>query len=125
MIAINSLVLLSWQVRDRTEPDDVLCPMIDARRMEVYTMLLDKELKQMEPISARIIDVSSYEEWLNTHRVVFFGTGAVFIDDVVPLASAMGERAAESFQLKRFENLSEFEPLYLKDFLIRKPKSAV
>jgi tRNA threonylcarbamoyladenosine biosynthesis protein TsaB len=137
MLAINSLLLLSWQVRDQAEPEDVLCPMIDARRMEVYTMLLDPELKQLEPISARIIDASSYDEWLNTHRVFFFGTGAakckdviqhkaaVFIDDVIPLASAMGELAAKSFEAGRFEDLSEFEPFYLKDFLIRKPKSAV
>jgi len=100
-------------------------------------MLLDKELKQLEPISARIIDGSSYEEWLSTHRILFFGTGAakckdvihhkraVYIDDIAPLASAMGELAADAFQSQLFEDLSSFEPLYLKDFLIRKPKSAV
>jgi tRNA threonylcarbamoyladenosine biosynthesis protein TsaB len=137
MIAINSLVLLSSQVRGHAEPNDVLCPMIDARRMEVYTMMLDKDLHQLEPISARIIDTFSYDTWLDSRRVLFFGTGAakcknvishkraIFIDDVVPLASAMGELAAASFQSRRFEDLSEFEPLYLKDFLIRKPKSAV
>jgi tRNA threonylcarbamoyladenosine biosynthesis protein TsaB len=137
MIAVNSLVLLAWQVRGSAKDEDVLCPMIDARRMEVYTMLLDNDLNQLESISARVIDASSYADRLNVSRILFFGTGAakcrnvihhehaVFVDDIIPLASAMGELAAASFLSGRFEDLSEFEPLYLKDFLIRKPKSAV
>lgn len=136
LIAINSLVLIAAQVRDRASGTDVLCPMIDARRMEVYTTLLSKDLKELAPITASVIDEQSYSQQLNEHRILFFGTGAgkceqvirhpnaVFIPDIVPLASAMGELAEQDFRSAKFEAIGEFEPLYLKDFLIRKPKSA-
>jgi len=137
LIAINSLVLLASQVRDRAQVDDVLSPMIDARRMEVYTTLLNKDLIELAPITARVIDDLSYSDELSKHRILFFGTGAskceevirhtnaMFIHGIVPLASAMGALAEQRFHSGLFEDIGEFEPLYLKDFLIRKPKSAV
>src|SRR5205085_9626935 len=105
--------------------------------MEVYTMMLDRKLNELEAISARIIDESSYGEWLRSNRVIFFGTGsdkcrdvirhehAVFMSGIVPLASGMGRLAEARYQAGAFEDLSSFEPLYLKDFLIRKPNPAV
>jgi tRNA threonylcarbamoyladenosine biosynthesis protein TsaB len=137
LIAINSLLLLTVQVRDRAGENDILCPMIDARRMEVYTTLLDKNLVELAPITARVIDDGSYAEQLAQHRILFFGTGAskcesvirhnnaVFIHDIIPQASVMGPLAAQRFRSGLFEDVGEFEPLYLKDFLIRKPKPAV
>jgi tRNA threonylcarbamoyladenosine biosynthesis protein TsaB len=115
---------------------DLLCPMIDARRMEVYTTLFSTDLRELAPITASVIDEKSYSEQLEKQRILFFGTGASkcehvirhpnahFIHHIVPLASSMGELAEQRYQSAQFEDLSEFEPLYLKDFLIRKPKSA-
>jgi tRNA threonylcarbamoyladenosine biosynthesis protein TsaB len=135
LIAINSLLLLATQVRDRATGTDVLCPMIDARRMEVYTTMFSKDLAALAPITASVIDESSYVQQLNEHRILFFGTGAgkceqvirhpnaLFIHNIVPLASEMGELAEQRFRSAEFEDIGEFEPLYLKDFLIRKPKS--
>jgi tRNA threonylcarbamoyladenosine biosynthesis protein TsaB len=137
LIAVNSLVLLASQVRGLALPGDLLCPMIDARRMEVYTMLLDTELHEVEPIVARVIDESSYEQQLAKRPVMFFGTGsdkcreaiqhsnAKFLSGIVPSALKMGELAEAKFNAGKFEDVAIFEPLYLKDFLIRKPKSAV
>ena len=137
LIAVNSLMLLAFQARGLASPGDLLCPMIDARRMEVYTMLLDTELHELEPIAARVIDESSYQEQLGTHAIMFFGTGsdkcreaiqhanAKFLSGVVPSALKMGELAEARFNSGKFEDVAIFEPLYLKDFLIRKPKSAV
>lgn len=137
LIAVNSLVLLAAQARVHAQPDDLLCPMIDARRMEVYTMVLDTKLLQVEPISARIIDSGSYQELLAIKRVLFFGTGsdkcrqvidhpnASFISGIVPSAKSMGSLAYERFKRNQLEDVSAFEPFYLKDFLIRKPKSLV
>jgi tRNA threonylcarbamoyladenosine biosynthesis protein TsaB len=137
LIAVNSLLLLASQVREQAGPTDMLCPMIDARRMEVYTMLLNRNLDEIEPIVARIIDESSYREVLSKSRVLFFGTGsdkcrdairhanAHFISGIVPTALKLGDLAEARFRAGRFEDVATFEPLYLKDFLIRKPKSQV
>lgn len=137
LIAVNSLVLLASHVEEEAGPADLLCPMIDARRMEVYTMLLNKDLVELEPIVARIIDESSYQEVLSKARVLFFGTGsdkcrgaihhtnAHFISGIVPSALKLGELAEARFNSRQFEDIATFEPLYLKDFLIRKPKSLV
>src|SRR5688572_12605965 len=76
MIAVNSLILLASQAMELAEERDLLCPMIDARRMEVYTMLLDRRMNELEPVTARVIDASSYQEHLAVRRVLFFGTGS-------------------------------------------------
>lgn len=137
LIAINSLLLLACQARGDVKPDDLLCPMIDARRMEVYSMLLDANLNEVEPIAARVIDETSYQDVLSKQRIHFFGTGsdkcraairhpdANFISGVIPSALAMGQLAEARFVARQFEDVATFEPLYLKDFLIRKPKSLV
>jgi len=137
IIAVNSLVLLAEQARGNASSGELLCPMIDARRMEVYSMLLDTNLKEVDPVAARIIDETSYKDWLSKKRVHFFGTGsdkcrealrhpnANFISGIVPSALAMGRLAESRFNAKQFEDTATFEPLYLKDFLIRKPKSLV
>lgn len=135
LIGINSLLLLAAQACHRAEKTDLLCPMIDARRMEVYTTLLNPDLTEVSSTTASVIDWNSFESQLSARRVFFFGTGAakceqvishpnaVFIPGIVPLASAMGRLAEQSFQSSQFEDIGDFEPLYLKDFLIRKPKS--
>ena len=142
LIAINSLRILAQQaVLTKSEAFDsediLLCPMIDARRMEVYSTLFDKELNQIEDIKAEIIDSSSYSSILEKRKIVFVGNGsgkckeviqhpnAVFQDDIYPLASAMTMPAYAAFNRNQFEDVAYFEPFYLKDFIATVPKNKV
>jgi tRNA threonylcarbamoyladenosine biosynthesis protein TsaB len=111
-----------------------LCPMIDARRMEVYTALYDGDLNEIEPVRAAIIDEDSYRDVLAQHEIIFFGNGAekcktvirssnaVFVDGIYPLASNMIEEAGQAFLRKDFADVAYFEPFYLKEFQATKPK---
>ncbi len=118
-----------------TEEKFLLCPMIDARRMEVYTALFDQNLKQIEPTAAKIIDAESFKTVLDQHKIMFFGDGAakcaavlgqhpnaVFIDDFLNEATDMTTLAAKKFRLQQFEDVAYFEPFYLKDFIGTKIK---
>jgi tRNA threonylcarbamoyladenosine biosynthesis protein TsaB len=134
MIAIESLGVLAAAV-PRLMPADLLCPMIDARRMEVYCCLYDRTLKAKTKTEAKVIDSESFHEELKTTRIVFFGDGAAkcravithpnasFIDKLYPSAGNMGLGAFERFQEKKFVDLASFEPFYLKEF-VAKTKSA-
>ena len=130
---INSLPL----VEDLGEAT-LFCPMIDARRMEVYTALYNSNLEMIEPISAKIIDESSFVKVLEEHKVVFFGDGAekcktllgghknaVFIDNVEPSAKYINQLALEKLNKQQFEDVAYFEPYYLKEFLATTPKNKV
>lgn len=114
--------------------DALLCPMIDARRMEVYAAVYDRALHAVRPISADIIDENSYKEFLDEHPVYFFGDGADkckdkikhpnahFLSDIVPLAKNMGPLAEKAVAEGRYEDVAYFEPFYLKEFVASKPK---
>lgn len=105
------------------------CPMIDARRMEVYTAFYDKNLNQIRDTSADIIEENSYKEILDKHIVYFFGNGANkckktithpnarFLDDITPLASEMCQLAEKAYNDKDFKDVAYFEPAYLKEFV--------
>lgn len=135
LIAVNALELMATNVRHLVEHDAWLCPMLDARRMEVYTTLFDAEMRQVEPIQAMIVDSGSFGEVLNEHRVLFFGNGsdkcrdvidhakARFVSGIYPSAVGMGRLAVERFRRQLFEDTGNFEPMYLKDFIVKKPKS--
>lgn len=139
LISINTLELMSFQIRNSKFEilNSFLAPMIDARRMEVYTMLLNEKLEVLQPVTASIIDPTSFSEILNYKKIYFFGNGASkckevlthpnanFIDDIFPSAEWMGEMAFDLFSKKKFEDVADFEPLYLKDFVAKKPKSLV
>ncbi|MVN21947.1 tRNA (adenosine(37)-N6)-threonylcarbamoyltransferase complex dimerization subunit type 1 TsaB [Mucilaginibacter arboris] len=114
----------------------LLCPMIDARRMEVYTALFDQNLKQIQATSAAIINQESFSEILNQHQIIFFGDGApkcktilgthpnaVFIGDFFNDAADLTQTAAAKFELQAFEDVAYFEPFYLKDFIAVKINS--
>lgn len=132
LIAINTLELLAYQAAPLAHKDSILCPMIDARRMEVYSMLVDSNQKVLQTIQPEIIDEQSYSQILEDKKITFFGNGAVkckevishpnalFIDNIVPSAIALGEMANHKFQRAEFEDLIHFEPLYLKEFLVKK-----
>ena len=132
LIAVGTLDLLAFQGQSQNKDNAFLCPMIDARRMEVYCFVADAELHLVEPVSARIIDEGSFAELLNSSKVLFFGNGAekckgvirhdnaVFLDGVVPLASFLGLIAEKKFSAGEFEDLVEFKPFYLKEFVAKK-----
>ena len=119
-------------------PDDaLLCPMIDARRMEVYAAIYDRALKPVRDIAADIVDENSYREFLEQHPVYFFGDGATkckekithpnahFIDGIRPLASMMFPLAEKAIAEEKFEDVAYFEPFYLKEFVAGKPKKLI
>ena len=115
--------------------DSLFCPMIDARRMEVYNALYDVRLKQVRTVCAEEIDEGSFQDELANHPVWFFGDGsekcrpllgnhlhANFIHDFKPSSVFMIPLAYEKFQQGQFENVAYFEPFYLKDFIPGLPK---
>lgn len=138
LIAINTLQAMVGGIAKWYNDSSVLfCPMIDARRMEVYTAVYNYKLKEVLPISAKIIDQNSFEDILKNHRVVFFGDGAmkceealshnsnsVFSENYFNSAADMSELALEKFEQGCFEDVAYFEPYYLKDFLITQPKKS-
>lgn len=114
--------------------DALLCPMIDARRMEVYAVVYDRALNVKREISADIVDENSYANILNEHPVYFFGDGALkcrdkiihpnahFIEDIEPLARMMFPLAEKAMAKQDFKDVAYFEPFYLKEFVASKPK---
>ncbi|QSE97942.1 tRNA (adenosine(37)-N6)-threonylcarbamoyltransferase complex dimerization subunit type 1 TsaB [Fulvivirga lutea] len=113
----------------------LLCPMLDARRMEVYASVFTSDLHVLNPISPVILDENSFADHLQNNKVIFFGDGAkkfreitkslnaLFIDSVYPDAEYIGSLAFEKFQNNVFEDVAYFEPFYLKEFKATKPKS--
>lgn len=132
LIAVGTLELLAFQASAVNPEPSLLCPMIDARRMEVYCLVADSKLKILEPVSARVIEEDSFAELLEWNRVLFFGNGAdkcreiithrnaVFLEGIYPVASALGVRAHEKFIKQEFEDLVHFKPFYLKEFVAKK-----
>lgn len=132
LIAINTLELMAFQASQSMNEEAFLCPMIDARRMEVYSLLMDSSLSILEPIKAEIIDEQSYFHLLKNNRIAFFGNGAekcksiianpnaLFIDGIIPSAISLGEMASRKFEKTEVEDLIHFEPLYLKEFQVKK-----
>lgn len=115
----------------------LLCPMLDARRMEVYSAFYDADMKTFREVSADIIATDSYREILQDHVVCFFGNGsekcrdtltsgnARFMDQMDPSAASMLQPVLEGFRNEAFENVAYFEPFYLKDFVATTPRKKV
>lgn len=112
-----------------------LVPMIDARRMEVYTAIYDEGNNQIEPILAKIIDENSFSDYLTKGKLVFFGDGAakcksvleqnsnaIFVGDIHPSAEFVNQLAFEKLKNNQLEDVAYFEPFYLKDFIATTPK---
>ncbi len=112
----------------------IYCPMIDARRMEVYTCLFNCKLNRLNDIEATIIQADSLSEYLDDHKVFIFGDGAskckpvisrvnaVFFDNISTSAAGSAEPANQKFQNQDFVDLAYFEPFYLKDFVAGKSR---
>ena len=109
----------------------LLCPMIDARRMEVYAAVYDRALKPVRKVQADVVTADTYKEWLDKGPVYFFGNGAAkcmevinhpnahLIAGVEPLAKWMQPLAERRFLNGQFEDVAYFEPFYLKDFVAK------
>lgn len=124
-------VLLSEKVK---EEDALLCPMIDARRMEVYAQVFNRSLKEVRSIQADVVDADTYRSFLDEHPIYFFGNGAAkcmdtinhpnahLIEGIEPLAQWMFPLAERRFFDDQFEDVAYFVPYYLKDFVAKTPK---
>ena len=132
LISISTLTALAQQV---TPKDGLIIPMLDARRMEVYSAVFDANANQVRETKAQIIDASSFAEYLEQGKVYFIGNGvektketihhdnAVFIDNKLPSAEQMSALAYAKYKKNDIEDVAYFEPYYLKDFIALKPKS--
>lgn len=135
MIAINTLKSMASGMTRYYDDQVLYCPMIDARRMEVYCLLADNKLNELQPTRAKIIDASSFSDLLDTQKIVFFGDGsqkcrqtiihdnAIFVDGINANAEYTGVLAHEAFQQEDFVDVAYFEPFYLKDFVAKKPSA--
>lgn len=133
LIAINTLKVLSKQAAEKTKQTDVvLCPMLDARRMEVYTAAFDLKLNEIKKTEAKILSIETVSDFNFNKPTVFFGDGmnkcktllqsipgAEFIDGLIPSSNNMSVMAYELFIKRQFENVAYFEPFYLKDFFLK------
>ena len=130
LIPVDTLQILCAAVKDQqSNIDGILCPMLDARRMEVYTaMYQPNDLKAMSKVEAKIINEQSFCEELKKQTIYFFGNGAEkcktiiqfdhakFIDNIVPQAKYMGALAEQATQLD-IKQMAYYEPFYLKEFV--------
>jgi len=134
LIAVGTLELMCHSEKLKSIDADLFCPMIDARRSEVFTALFDNKGSAVSAVEALILDSESYSTLLQNKRIAFFGDGsakfavminkpnAVFIESVEPLASQMISLSEELFKAQKFENVAYFEPFYLKEFMATTPK---
>ncbi|GGZ33763.1 tRNA (adenosine(37)-N6)-threonylcarbamoyltransferase complex dimerization subunit type 1 TsaB [Echinicola pacifica] len=133
LIGVGTLEGLAQRARPFLEEGDVVIPMIDARRMEVYAKVVDAALQELEPLAPVIIDENSFAEYLAVGRVFFVGDGVAKVQEVLrhdharylPLtnsAVAIGELAFEKYKKGQFVDLAYFEPNYLKEFKVLKSK---
>ena len=136
LLSFGSLEALAWQVLPLARQLDAwICPLIDARRMEVYCAFFDAAGQLQRPIRAEVIDEQSFATELAERRVLFVGDGvakcaellsrspqAMVLPEVLASAKAVGPLLAQKFAQQAFEDLAAFEPFYLKDFVATKPK---
>lgn len=137
LIAINTLQAMALQLAPFF-PGHLFCPMIDARRMEVYAAVLDENNAFVQETQAVIMNENSFENLLADQKVVFFGDGAAKCKpilekhsnavfpaiDIKPSARTVGQLGVVAFQKGLFEDVAAFEPYYLKDFMSPAPRKA-
>ncbi|MFN7703134.1 MAG: tRNA (adenosine(37)-N6)-threonylcarbamoyltransferase complex dimerization subunit type 1 TsaB [Chryseotalea sp.] len=131
LIAINTLDALISQVKDSEAT--FLCPMIDARRTEVYTKLVRTSThEEILSTTSCVLEPNTFENYLMEGSIAFFGSGAekskawiksdkaIFLNNIKPKAAAIAQLGFELWKKGKHENLIEFEPFYLKDFQVKK-----
>ena len=131
LISVSTLEALAYQVN---VDNGVIVPMLDARRMEVFSAIYSSNLKQVRDIEAQILDESSFTQELSKGKVYFIGNGvektkallkhenAFFIEGKLPSANQMSALAYLKYKKSDTEDVAYFEPYYLKDFVALKPK---
>lgn len=136
LLGVPTLEILCVPVllREMVDEDALLCPMLDARRMEVYAQIFNRALHEVRPIHADVVEADTYKEWLDKAPVYFFGDGAKkckevithpnarFIDDIEPLAKNMMPLAERRMAEQKFEDVAYFVPFYLKNFVAKLPR---
>ena len=127
LISIPTLQAMAFGLSKQYN-SDLFCPMIDARRMEVFAALYDQNNNTIREVRADILENETYQEYLNK-KIVFFGDGAakyknvlkhanaIFIDEFLVSAEYIGYLAYNRFVSNKFEDVAYFEPFYLKDFV--------
>lgn len=139
LLAVPTLEVMAVPVllNHEIEEDALLCPMIDARRMEVYSAIYDRALKPLRETRADVVDGDTYREFLDNHPVYFFGNGAAkcmetinhpnahLIEGIEPLARYMFPLAERKWVQKEYEDVAYFVPFYLKDFVAKMPKKLI
>jgi tRNA threonylcarbamoyladenosine biosynthesis protein TsaB len=134
-MACGMLNLYNQNKTSQSHPENSLfCPMIDARRMEVFTAIYDHLNNVIEDTRALIVEPSSFDIYLTDKKLIFFGSGAkkikdiihnknaIFFDNYNTSARNMINLSEEAFRKMQFENVAYFEPFYLKDFIATVPK---
>lgn len=133
LVSISTLKSMASQLNGVND-DDTIIPVLDARRMEVYSAIFDSQLNQVRETKAEIIDEQSFKAYIGSTSVHFLGSGAEKIKgifnsknlnfhlDVVPSAKEMALISFDKFKNKDFEDVAYFEPYYLKDFVLQTKK---
>ncbi|WP_323789295.1 tRNA (adenosine(37)-N6)-threonylcarbamoyltransferase complex dimerization subunit type 1 TsaB [Psychroserpens sp.] len=131
LISVSTLKALAHQV---TSNNGIIIPMLDARRLEVYSAIYDSSYKEMRRVEAQILNEESFLEYLNKGKVYFVGNGvektkhlishpnAVFVEGELPSSNEMSPLAYEKYKKSDIEDVAYFEPFYLKDFIALKSK---
>ncbi len=140
LIGVYTLLAMAegFQAQNDVPENMCLCPMIDARRMEVYQAVFDKKLREIQPVEAKIIVGDSYSSTLKETPITFFGDGAEkckavlsthenvhFDSGFVNSATYLATAAQKKFAERLFEDVAYFEPFYLKDFITTTPKKLI
>lgn len=117
--------------------EELLCPVFDARRMEVYTALYTDDLTEVLPVQAMIIDKNSFDTFLKGRKIIFIGTGvekcktvltcpnACFVENILPSSTGVALLAEEMFSRNMFADIAYFEPYYMKEFIAGKPSGKI
>lgn len=134
LIAVGTLAIIAQLAIDNFDSPTLIVPMIDARRMEVYTATFNTAGEQLTKTEAKVLDENSFAEELKKGKVLFIGNGALKFQPLVahnpnalfaeqhPQACGMRIYAATALKNKKFEDCAYFEPFYLKEFIAGKPK---
>ncbi|MFP4024919.1 MAG: tRNA (adenosine(37)-N6)-threonylcarbamoyltransferase complex dimerization subunit type 1 TsaB [Thiohalospira sp.] len=146
LIAVNTLQSMAQGLINKVHQGEIsipnfnqslLVPMIDARRMEVYSAFFNAGSEYIREVKAEIIVNESYQEILQRQQMIFFGNGsekitetinhknALFLKGFFPSAIYMGQLSNSLYLNKKFEDVAYFEPFYLKDFIATKPKKNI
>jgi len=132
LLAVSTLESLAQQVKIN---DGYIVPMLDARRLEVYSAVFDAKFEQFREIKAEILSEESYSDLLEEQKVYFIGSGvektktlithpnAIFIEGQLPSANEMSQLSENKYKKSDIEDVAYFEPFYLKDFIAIKPKA--